>query len=106
MNKQNVTISMMAATALLLTFAIIFVGQTDKAVAGNAQSTAAGYSMVPIQVTSTREVMVVVDSKNQRLNAYSISDAGTVEYAPQLTIALDQYFGSIRQGPAAAPQAR
>ena len=100
MNKQNVTIGLLSAAALLLTLAVIFVGQADQAVAGNAQSLGGDFVALPLNVRADREVLVIVDTSAERMNVYGIADNGTVDFAPALTVRLDQYF---EQGRGAAP---
>jgi hypothetical protein len=107
MNKQNVTIGLLSATAVLLMVAVIFIGQADQAVAGNSESRGGDYVAVSLGVRADREVQVVIDNSVERLNVYGLNDTGSgVELGAPLIIPLDQYFDAARGGVAPVPPPR
>jgi hypothetical protein len=96
MNKQNMTIGLLAAAAVVLAILVMFVGRADQAVAGNVQSVGGDFVGMPLSIRNEREVLVLVDNSAERLNIYGMTDQGQLELAPSLSIRLDQYFEQMR----------
>ena len=97
MNKQNMTIGVLSGTALLMVLVLVFVGRTDPAMAGNAESRGGDFVVLPLAISDTTEAVIVVDNSVERLNVYSVDKDGNLNFNPALTINVDQYFEQPQQ---------